>query len=211
MNEPLPQPDKAMRLKEARQRRYKSAMKAAEAMGVPYGTYSGHEAGSRGFDEETTRRYAKFYRVPVEWLAFGTGSIAQNSIIPIVGLVGLGDQIQWNEDEHVHLGEVELPFPLPPGCFALEARGDSQRPRVKNGEIIVTRWHDGPVQDLLNDEAIVELVDKIYMLKVIRKGSEDGLFHLESHNADLISDAEIERAGPVMMIMPSRSWIRHAP
>lgn len=208
MDSPAPVPEKAARLKAARSKRYKSAMKAAEAMGVVYGTYSGHEAGSRGFDNETAKRYAKFYRVSLEWLIFGTGDMSNNSVVPIVGLVGLGGEIRWTEDGHVQLGEVELPFPLPAGCFALEARGDSQHPRVKDGEIVITRWHDGPVKDLLNREAVVELTDARYMLKVIRRGSEADFYHLESHNAGLIQDVEIARAGPVMMIMPSQEWVR---
>lgn len=62
------------RLKTARERRgYVSATKAAEAMGIPYGTYAGHENGSRGIKLPDIARYAEFYRIPVVWLQFGTG------------------------------------------------------------------------------------------------------------------------------------------
>lgn len=208
MDMPLPPTEKAFRLKAAREKHFKSAMQAAEAMGISYGTYSGHESGSRGFGDKTAARYAKFFRVPVDWLVLGIGSMTRTNVVPIVGLVGLGGEIQWDEDGHVHLGEVELPFSLPPGCFALEAKGDSQHPRVKDGEVVITRWHEGAVRDLIGREAVVELSDKRYLLKVIRRGTEADLYHLESHNAGLIEDVEISRAGPVMMIMPSREWVR---
>lgn len=65
--------DKHSRLKLARQLRHKTATAAAEAIGVPYGTYSGHESGTRGFDEEDAKRYGKAYRVRPEWILLGEG------------------------------------------------------------------------------------------------------------------------------------------
>lgn len=199
----------AGRLREARKKRgYGSAAKAAEAIGVPYGTYSGHENGSRGISHEDVARYARFFRVPVEWLAFGKGSVSETRTIPIAGLVGLGEKIQWYGGDHFTLGVVEIPFPLPPDCFALEARGNSQFPRVKDGELVITKWFDGPASNLLGQEAIIETVNDEYMLKTIRRGSDHDLFNLESHNAPLMEDVEIRRAGPVMMILPNKIWVR---
>jgi phage repressor protein C with HTH and peptisase S24 domain len=201
--------EQAGRLKEARKKRgYGSAAKAAEAIGVPYGTYSGHENGNRGIPRDDLARYARFFRVPVEWLAFGKGSVSETRTIPIAGLVGLGEKIQWHGGDHFTLGVVEVPFPLPPGCFALEARGNSQFPRVKDGELVITQWHDGPIDGLLGQEAIVETVEDEYMLKTIRRGSDRMLFDLESHNAPLMEDVELRRAGPVMMILPNKFWVR---
>lgn len=63
------------RLKEARENRgFTSAKQAADAMGVPYPTYAGHENGSRGIKNQDVIRYAEFFRVPVEWLQFGENS-----------------------------------------------------------------------------------------------------------------------------------------
>lgn len=61
------------RLREARKLAgYGSAADAAEAMGVPYGTYAGHENGSRGFGDEA-ERYSRFFRVRIEWLMLNKG------------------------------------------------------------------------------------------------------------------------------------------
>jgi transcriptional regulator with XRE-family HTH domain len=60
------------RLRAARDKAgYTSAKAAAEAMGVAVSTYIQHESGTRGYTRRVPR-YAKFFRVPPEWLAFGT-------------------------------------------------------------------------------------------------------------------------------------------
>lgn len=75
--------DKHDRLKIARQLRYRSAKAAADALGVAYGTYSGHEAGSRGFSDEDAERYAKAYRVSPAWLTFGTGPMSNGKALSL--------------------------------------------------------------------------------------------------------------------------------
>jgi transcriptional regulator with XRE-family HTH domain len=50
---------------------YPSAKAAAEAMGVAVSTYIQHESGTRGYGHRVAR-YAKFFRVRPEWLAFGS-------------------------------------------------------------------------------------------------------------------------------------------
>lgn len=52
---------------------FKTATDAAAALGVPYGTYSGHENGSSGFRADKGEVYAKKFKVRFEWLMRGTG------------------------------------------------------------------------------------------------------------------------------------------
>lgn len=62
------------RLRLAREQRgFDSASEAAEALGVPYGTYSGHENGSRGITRSNAARYAAFFGVSPAWLEHGEG------------------------------------------------------------------------------------------------------------------------------------------
>lgn len=69
------------RLRQARKLAgYGSAAEAAEALGVPYGTYSGHENGSRGFSDEA-ERYSRFFRVRIEWLMLNRGEARAASSI----------------------------------------------------------------------------------------------------------------------------------
>lgn len=52
---------------------YETAVEAAEAVGVPYGTYSGHENGSSGFRADKGELYARKFKVRFEWLMRGVG------------------------------------------------------------------------------------------------------------------------------------------
>lgn len=56
-----------------RQAGFQSAAEAAEALGVPYGTYAGHENGSSGFRADRGELYARKFKVRFEWLMRGTG------------------------------------------------------------------------------------------------------------------------------------------
>ncbi len=65
------------RLRVARQRAgFESAAKAAEALGVQYSTYAGHENGSSGFPAKRGELYARRFKVRFEWLMNGSGPMA---------------------------------------------------------------------------------------------------------------------------------------
>jgi len=62
------------RLKLARELRgFESATDAAAAFGVPYGSYAGHENGSRGIKKDRLTKYAAFFGVSIPWLEHGIG------------------------------------------------------------------------------------------------------------------------------------------
>ena len=61
------------RLREARSRHFTSAAEAAHALGIPYGTYAGHENGNRGFPASRAPQYARKFKVSEEWLLYGKG------------------------------------------------------------------------------------------------------------------------------------------
>lgn len=68
--------DIASRLKIAREKAgYETAADACEAFGFKYATYAGHENGSRGIKGDVLKRYAKAFRVSVEWLLTGSGGL----------------------------------------------------------------------------------------------------------------------------------------
>lgn len=63
------------RLTEARKRAgFTSALEAADAMGIKYPTYAGHENGTTGLRLEVAERYAKKFKVSLDWLATGRGA-----------------------------------------------------------------------------------------------------------------------------------------
>lgn len=64
------------RLKAARESAgYETAALAAEAVGVPYPTYAGHENGSSGFRADKGEIYARKFKVRFEWLMRGRGAM----------------------------------------------------------------------------------------------------------------------------------------
>jgi transcriptional regulator with XRE-family HTH domain len=95
--------DRAARLKYARERLsdYTSAAGAARAMGVQEPTYSAHENGSRGFRVDMAYKYARFYKIDLQWLLFGFGNPRGPSIGDKVACLSkerrrvIEEQIEW--------------------------------------------------------------------------------------------------------------------
>lgn len=52
---------------------YTTAAEAAEALGVAYPTYAGHENGASGFRADKGDLYARRFKVRFEWLMRGAG------------------------------------------------------------------------------------------------------------------------------------------
>lgn len=52
---------------------YDTATLAAEALGVPYQTYATHENGSGGVPVKPAIKYAKKFKVSLDWLLTGKG------------------------------------------------------------------------------------------------------------------------------------------
>lgn len=59
---------------------FTSAADAAEALGVVYSTYAGHENGSSGFRPATGEKYARKFKVRFEWLMRGAGSMKPDGL-----------------------------------------------------------------------------------------------------------------------------------
>ena len=73
------------RLKQVRAPRYETAVEAAQAMGIPPATYIQHENGTRGsgsLPRAAAERYAKFFRVSLDWLLTGKGEAPTPSFEP---------------------------------------------------------------------------------------------------------------------------------
>lgn len=52
---------------------FNTAAEAAEALGVAYPTYAGHENGASGFRADKGELYARRFKVRFEWLMRGAG------------------------------------------------------------------------------------------------------------------------------------------
>jgi SOS-response transcriptional repressor LexA len=135
----------AERLIQARARRFESASDAARAMNVPVPTYSGHENGNRGIPLDAASRYARFFRVSLDWLVFGRGPSSmgdpQEIEIPIVSWVSAGEMVR-DEVSDASIGTVYA-RDLPAGDWiALRVEGSSMDKISPPGSIIFVNRRD---------------------------------------------------------------------
>ena len=113
---------RAARLRQARQAAgYDTARDAADAMGISRTTYYGHENGRAGFKSTSAIKYAKRFRVSLEWLETGRGegpaSQPSNSpklmteIVtrPLLGFVQAGVWQEEPQNGEFELGDIPVP------------------------------------------------------------------------------------------------------
>lgn len=186
----------AKRLKWAREQdgRYKTPTKAARAFGWPVSTYLGHENEDRAPSRLAAKKYAKAYRVRWEWILEGEGSPRNKGTVPIEGYVGAGAEF-IPVDSGNKLGEA--PASVEANSVAVIVRGDSMYPRYFDGEYLYYVRESWAISELLGQECVVQLKDGRIFVKILRRGSQKGLFNLESWNAPTIEDQQIEWAAPV--------------
>lgn len=183
---PMPSPHE--RLRKAREEAgYQSASDAARAMGVGETAYYNHENGWRGLSRGA-ERYARFFRVSVDWLLFGKGEMRPRPrngalALPVMGKVGAGAVVDMPDDPAglESLGEVQISVD---GDFLLEVEGESQWPRYLPGERVIVQGQPSPPEKLVGEYAVVQVLDDgRRLLKMLRRGRKAGLWRLESHNA----------------------------
>jgi repressor LexA len=126
--------------------------------------------------------------------------IRSGSPVPLVGRIGAGGEIVYEETPAVDL-------PRPPGAEgvieALEVQGSSMLPRYSSGDVVfISAEARGVDQDDIGEFCAVRLVTGETYVKQLAHGSKPGFFNLRSLNADDIVDVEIEWATPILFVMP---------
>ncbi|MFG1429303.1 XRE family transcriptional regulator [Roseixanthobacter glucoisosaccharinicivorans] len=192
------------RLRQARERRgFKTAADAARALAIPYGTYSGHENGLRGIKNDDLMHYAKAFRVPLAWLAYGEGS-PDSHTVPVVGYVGAGAEVHGIDDHEKGggLDEIEAPPGASPHAVAVRVRGESMLPAYREGDhIIYDELATGAdIARYINKECVVRLTDGRTFIKTLARGSEDDCWTLWSYNAPPMTDMLLEWAAKVRWV-----------
>lgn len=199
--------DISSRLAEARKKAgYATASDAARAMGLAVPSYSAHENGTRPRGaSENAERYARFYRVSLEWLLTGKGEMRppanhQHFTIPVDGIVGAGFAVQPVDDDQLGDDTVEMPGDGTLG--ALRVRGDSQYPRFQDGEVVIYDRRPVLIPNMANKLAVVQLADGRRLVKTLRRGPGD-TWTLESHNAPPEHNAQILGVWRVIGVLTS--------
>lgn len=195
-------PDAAKRLERARiERGFDDAKAAAKFFNWSYDTYAQHENGTRGITRAAAK-YAKAFRVSEAWLLTGEGTgPGASPEVPLKGRVGAGAKV-YAIDDGGH-ETVEAPADCRPSTVAVEVSGDSMFPAYEDGTLLYySRLL--PPHEMVNRRCVVQLANGKIFVKILRKGSMEGLWTLQSLNAlypDL-QNQHVDWAAPIDWIKP---------
>lgn len=96
---------------------YETVADAARSLGVKYPTYASHENGSAGVRHPVAEKYARKFRVSLEWLLTGRGDMLAQGVAPteieVSGLPVLGSIQAGHWLETTFLDADEEPEVLP--------------------------------------------------------------------------------------------------
>lgn len=164
----------------------------------------------RGITTETLVALAPVLKTTAAWLLEGAGEPSPGNLVPVVGRIGAGAEIQpeFEQTPPEGLYEIEVPFPISTGAIAFQVEGDSMWPRYDPGDVIIC-WRQGTnVDEVIGWEAAVRTADGKRYLKRIQRGAATGTFDLESHNAAPIRNVKIEWAAEIKGVVRSGQWRR---
>lgn len=128
--------------------------------------------------------------------------------IPVVGTAQLGDNGYWAELETpVGFGDGHIEFAAKTSnAYALRCKGDSMKPRIKDGEFVIIEPDHPPIP---GDEVLVRAKDGRVMVKELLYVRDDTLHLLsinESHGKLAIPIADIEVIHFVCAIAKRSMW-----
>ena len=157
---------------------FASTSAAAAALGVAYPTDAAHENASRGIRPDAASKYARKYKVSLDWLLEGRGAgpaqrparTAQDlepRMVPVKGFVQAGhyaETWEWSDDEVYSVPVPDDPAFRSFGLHAAETRGPSMNKRYPEKTVLV-------FTDLIETGAQLEL-GKRY---IVERERADGL------------------------------------
>jgi len=168
---------------------------------------------------ESAVKVAAVLGIDLHWLLTGGGidpfartvngeRLAAGKRIPVVGTAQLGDNGFWSELEYPAGqgdGFVRLTS-RDPNAYAVRCRGDSMKPRIKPGELVIIEPNRVPQP---GDEVLVKAKNGRVMVKEWLY-TRDNLVHLlsanEAHNKITIPISEIEVIHYVAGIVNQSLW-----
>lgn len=164
----------------------------------------------RGITTETLMALAPVLKTSAAWLLEGIGEQTSGTLVPVVGRVGAGGEIQPSFDKVPHEGlyVIEVPFPLPDDAVALQVEGANMWPRYDPGDVILYRRQGNDVREVVGREAALRIADGNRYLKTVQQGATTDTFDLESHNAAPIRGVRIVWAAEIKGVVRSGQYRR---
>lgn len=162
-----------IRLRELRKNRRLSQSEFARQFGVAQNTVSNWENGNRLLDTDTANKIADFFGVSVDYLlgreptpeGAPAPSRPGSKWIPVLGRVAAGTPIEAVEDI-LDYEEIDAKTAASGEYFALQIKGQSMEPRIKDGDVVIIRkqndCNSGDIAVVLvnGDEATVKRIKK---------------------------------------------------
>lgn len=150
------------KLKELRQARGITQKQLADWSGLGRSQISNYENGIRTPDWKTQEKLADFFNVRLDYLM---DRDVPKTRIPVLGKVVAGIPLDAIEEI---IDYEEIPFEMAKNgdYFALQIKGDSMEPRIKEGDVVIVRKQpdveSGEVAIVLvnGDEATIKKVQK---------------------------------------------------
>jgi transcriptional regulator with XRE-family HTH domain len=188
------------RLRKARtEAGFTSVTAAAKRFGFNANTLRSNENGNKPYGREAAEKYAKAFKVRLDWLLSGRGPMkAGRAGVAVQGQVGAGAQIFPLDEDCFEL--IEPSFEVDEGVIAFVVRGDSMWPQYVDGDYILAKPVD-EIQLVLHRRAVVTLEDGRRLLKTVEPGRDDGFWTLSSHNSPPIPDVVIVAAARVVGVV----------
>lgn len=197
--------DISERLRQARQKAgFNSAADAARRLNIPYGTYSGHENGSRGIKREDVDRYARAFGVSRSWLEYGQDMRPFGrdtvEILGEFGVVGDG-QVQWH-DQPGTMTAILMPNIFGCSASALWGAGDNMKPYAYYGSLILFKSQfTTNIQKLDRYICVCILEDQRVFIRSPRLTEIEGVYNLVLNPFEPLLGVRVERAAPVLAVI----------
>lgn len=169
-------------------------------------SYKSNENGNAPFSFEAAKGYAKAFGVRAEWLYDGNGPMkaGRPDMVPIIGRVGADNE----GTVFLSDGQAAPDFaPLPPfgseRAVAVDVVGHSMKGIADQGALIYFEdQRTPPTPDMLGQIVVLETEDGRVLVKRLLRGSEKGVWDLESMSGPMLTDVRIRWAAHISAIIP---------
>ncbi|NPD17565.1 helix-turn-helix domain-containing protein [Xinfangfangia sp. D13-10-4-6] len=191
-------------IREIRNRQGLTLVELAEMAGVSRSVLNEYELGTKVPNTKRLQQIADALNVdPAELIKPAARPVA------VPGRAGAGDEVFLVDDyaKGGGLYHVECPPLLAPsGIVAVEIKGDSMEPVYSEGDLLFysRATADGVPSEVIGRKVIAQTDDGRVWVKVLKAGTEPGLFHLLSLNpaGRNMHDQRVTWAAPVRLHLP---------
>lgn len=192
---------------------FKTQAEAVRRFGFNPNTYKSNENGNAPFSYDQAEEYARAYRIRAEWLYAGRGPMKEGGGVPIIGRVGADPEGRVIRTVGQAANDS---VPMPTGgtsdSVAVEVDGHSMRGFADDGALVYfENQKTPPTEDMIGEIVVVQIAsgedesaDEDVLVKRLQRGSEPGLFNLESIAGPLMTDVRIRWAAEIIQIIPPR-------